>query len=243
MPALASAGLLAKGWRYLHRLMCGAVLLLRIAPILAIILLLFNSVSFFTYPMPGMSRLWYEEFLTGRWLCALHNSIFVAVLVTLLSTALGTSAALWLSRLKVSCRKAVMSVLISPMIIPAVINAVAVYFGHADIELLNSYIALVLAHTTLATSLVVIAVTATLMGLDHSLTRAATGLGAPPVTFEIILPPIIPGMTSGALFACLASFDEVVVAPSVGSANQRTLPTCGHVLRIVKNSVRPLLLP
>ncbi|WIW50266.1 ABC transporter permease (plasmid) [Bradyrhizobium sp. 62B] len=227
MPAAAYASPLERGWYYLHRLICGAVLLFLIAPILAIIPLSFNSVPFFSYPMPGVSLRWYEEFFfTARWQGALQNSIFVAVSVTLLATLLGTLAALGLSRRSFPWRAAVMTVLISPMVVPVVITAVGMYFFYADVGLLNSYTGLILAHTTLAAPFVVITVTATLTGFDESLTRAAAGLGARPTTVfvKIIMPLILPGMISGSLFAFLTSFDEVVVALFVASADQRTLP-------------------
>jgi putative spermidine/putrescine transport system permease protein len=225
VPAYASP--IEKGWYYLHRVICGAVLLFLIAPILAVIPLSFNSVPFFTYPMPGLSLRWYQEFFfTDRWQGALHNSIFVAVSVTLLSTVLGTLAALGLSRPNFPYRTAIMSMLISPIVVPVVITAVGMYFFYADLGLLNTYTGLILAHTTLATPFVVITVTATLMGFDHSLTRAAAGLGGPPITvfFKVVLPLILPGMISGALFAFGTSFDEVVVVLFVASAEQRTLP-------------------
>ncbi|APG14922.1 polyamine ABC transporter permease [Bradyrhizobium japonicum] len=216
-----------KGWYYLHRLLGGAVLLFLIAPILVIVPLSFNSVPFFSYPMPGLSLRWYDEFfLTNRWQGALHNSILVAVSVTLLSTALGTLAALGLSRPHFPWRAAVMSILISPIVVPVVITAVGIYFFYADVGLLNSFIGLVLAHATLATPYVIITVTATLTGFDHSLTRAAAGLGAAPITafFKVTMPLILPGMISGSLFAFLTSFDEVVVALFVAGPEQRTLP-------------------
>lgn len=227
MAASAYASPMEKGWYYLHRVTCGAVLLFLIAPILVVIPLSFNSVPFFTYPMPGLSVRWYEEFfLTGRWQGALHNSILVGISVTLLSTLLGTLAAIGLSRPNFPWRTAVMTVLISPMVVPVVITAVGVYFFYASVGLLNTYTGLILAHTTLAAPFVVITVTATLTGFDHSLTRAAAGLGASPLTvfFKITLPLILPGVISGSLFAFLTSFDEVVVALFVTSAEQRTLP-------------------
>ncbi|WP_245328833.1 ABC transporter permease [Bradyrhizobium centrolobii] len=216
-----------KGWYYLHRLICTAVLLFLIAPILVIIPLSFNSVPFFSYPMPGLSLRWYQEFFLGnQWQVALYNSIFVAVSVTLLSTTLGTLAALGLSRPNFPWRAALLSLLISPIMVPVVITAVAMYFFYADVGLLNTYLGLILAHTTIATPFVVITVTATLTGFDHSLTRAAAGLGAPPVTvfFNVTLPLILPGMISGALFAFGSSFDEVVLALFIASVDQRTLP-------------------
>ncbi len=225
VPAYASPT--ERAWYYLHRLFCALVLLFLIAPILAIIPLSFNSEPYFTYPMPGLSLRWYQDFLfTVRWRSALENSIFVAVSVTILSTFLGTLAALGLSRANFPYRTAVMSILISPIIVPVVITAVGMYFFYADIGLLNSYTGLILAHTTLATPFVVITVTATLTGFDHSLSRAAAGLGARPFTvfFKVILPLILPGMISGSLFAFGTSFDEVVVVLFVASPTQRTLP-------------------
>ncbi|WP_085032381.1 ABC transporter permease [Ensifer aridi] len=216
-----------KGWYYLNRLICGAVLLFLIAPILVIIPLSFNSVPFFTFPMPGLSVRWYEEILMAdQWRMGLRNSIFVAVSVTLLATVLGTLAALGLSRPNFPWRTLVMCVLISPIIVPIVIIAVAAYFFYADIGLLNSYTGLILAHTTVATPFVVITVTATLMGFDHSLTRAAAGLGAPPIIvfFKVTLPLILPGMISGSLFAFFTSFGEVVVALFIAGPEQSTLP-------------------
>ncbi|RXH25783.1 ABC transporter permease [Bradyrhizobium zhanjiangense] len=227
MAASSYATPMEKGWYYLHRLICGAVLLFLIAPILVIIPLSFNSVPFFSYPMPGLSLRWYEEFfLTSRWQGALYNSIFVAVSVTLLSTTLGTVAALGLSRPNFPWRAAVMGLLISPLIVPLVITAVALYFFYAEVGLLNTYMGVILAHTSIATPFVVITVTATLKGFDYSLTRAAAGLGAPPISvfFKVTLPLILPGMISGALFAFGTSFDELVLVLFVGSVEQRTLP-------------------
>jgi putative spermidine/putrescine transport system permease protein len=225
LPVYASP--VERVWYYVHRLFCGLVLLFLISPILAIIPLSFNSVPFFSYPMPGLSLRWYEDFLfTDRWRGALENSIFIAVSVTLLSTTLGTLAALGLSRANFPYRNAMMSILISPIVVPVVITAVGMYFFYADIGMLNTYTGLILAHTTLATPFVVITVTATLIGFDHSLTRAAASLGAEPVRvfFKVILPLILPGMISGSLFAFGTSFDEVVVVLFVASPEQRTLP-------------------
>lgn len=225
VPAYATP--IERAWYYIFRAFCGLVLLFLIAPILVIMPLSFNTEPYFSYPMPGVSLRWYEEFFTSvRWQTALQNSILVAVCTTILATALGTLAALGLSRANFPARSLVMSLLISPMIVPVVITAVAMYFFYADIGLINSYPGLILAHTTLATPFVVIVVTATLMGFDHTLTRAAAGLGARPGTvfFKVIMPLILPGLISGALFAFVISFDEVVVVLFIASPEQRTLP-------------------
>jgi len=216
-----------RAWYYAHRVIVAAVLLFLIAPILVIVPLSFNSEPYFTFPLPGVSLRWYEDFFTNdRWTLALQTSIKVAAAVTILATALGTLAALGLSRANFPARTIIMSLLISPMVVPVIISAVGMYFFYTRIGLSNSLPGLMLAHTALATPFVVIVVTATLSGFDHSLVRAGASLGATPtrVFFKVILPLILPGVISGALFACVTSFDEVVVVLFLAGPEQRTLP-------------------
>ncbi len=206
---------------------CGAVFLFLVGPLIVIMPLSFSSEPWFTYPLPGLSLRWYADFfLNDRWRIALENSAIVAVFSTLLSTSLGTLAALGLARGNVPYSGLIMSILISPMIVPVVIVAVAMFFGFASVGLNNTYIGLIMAHAALATPFVVITVTATLAGFDRSLTRAAASLGASPsTTFRLITMPLIaPGIISGALFAFFTSWDEVVVALFLSSPEQRTLP-------------------
>ncbi|MET1027744.1 MAG: ABC transporter permease [Dongiaceae bacterium] len=225
LPTYASK--LERLWRYVFLVICALILLFLIAPILVIAPLSFSSEPYFTYPLPGLSLRWYQEFFTSeRWQVAVMNSVIVAVSSTILSTFLGTLAALGLSRAKLPFRGLIMSLLISPMIVPIVITAVGMYFFYAQIGLANTYIGLILAHSALATPFVVITVTATLTGFDRSLTRAAASLGASGTRtfFKVTMPLILPGITSGALFAFVTSWDEVVVALFLASPEQRTLP-------------------
>lgn len=225
LPPYASP--LERLWRLFFLIFCTAVLIYLIAPILAIMPLSFNSEPFFTYPMPALSLRWYRDFFTDeRWLDAVKNSSIIAISTTILATSIGTLAALGLARSNFPMRALVMAFLISPMIVPVVITAVGMYFFFADLGINNTYFGIILAHTTLAAPFVVITVTATLMGFDQTLIRAAANLGAPPiVTFrKIVLPLILPGVISGALFAFVTSFDEVVVVLFIASPDQRTLP-------------------
>lgn len=120
----------------------------------------------------------------------------------------------------------VMAILISPMIVPLIISAAGMYFFYTKVGLSSTHLGVILAHAALGTPFVVITVTATLVGFDNSLIRAAATLGASPTTtfFKIIVPLILPGVISGALFAFITSFDEVVVVLFVGSYEQRTIP-------------------
>jgi putative spermidine/putrescine transport system permease protein len=225
---------------YALRAFVALVLLFLIAPILAIMPLSFNSEAFFTYPMPGFSLRWYEDFFfNDRWQGALRLSLLLAFLTTVLATTLGTLAALGLSRGNLPWRGTLMAVLISPMIVPIIISALGMFFFYAKLNLLGTLPGLVLAHTALATPFVVITVTATLTSFDRTLMRAGESLGAAPSTvfFRVVMPLILPGMISGALFAFVTSFDEVIAVIFIAGPEQRTLP------RQMFSGIRELISP
>ena len=221
-------------WHYTYLFICGLIFFFLIAPIVVVIPLSFNAVPFFTFTEKmltfdpaGYSLKWYEDFFTSlNWQGAVTNSFIIAVCATLISTTLGTIAALGLSRADMPNKSIIMGILISPMIVPLIISAAGMYFFYTKIGLSSTHLGVILAHAALGTPFVVITVTATLVGFDHSLIRAAATLGATPTTtfFRIIVPLILPGVISGALFAFITSFDEVVVVLFVGSYEQRTIP-------------------
>ncbi|MEO0820591.1 MAG: ABC transporter permease [Pseudomonadota bacterium] len=232
LPPYATQG--QKIWWYGFRVICGLIFFFLIMPILVIIPLSFNAEDFFTFT-PGMLALeadayslkHYDDFFNNPdWQTAVTNSVRIAPMATLLSVSLGTLAAIGLSQSHVPFRGAIMAVLISPMIVPLIISAAGMYFFYSRIGLQGTYWGVVLAHAALGTPFVIITVTATLVGFDKSLTRAAANLGADPVTtfFRVQMPLIVPGVISGGLFAFITSFDEVVVVLFLGSAAQKTLP-------------------
>ncbi|GLR81347.1 ABC transporter permease (plasmid) [Azospirillum oryzae] len=203
------------------------VFIFLMAPILAIVPLSFSSSTYLTYPLPGFSLRWYEEFLnSARWMNSLKNSFIIGISSAMLSMALGTLASLGLAQWKSKWKPLILAVVLSPMVVPVVITAVGVYFFFAPLGLTGNYLGLILVHTALATPFVVITVSATLQSFDMTLARAAASLGAPPLlTFrKVILPLILPGLASGALFAFATSFDEVVTVLFLAGPEQRTLP-------------------
>ena len=119
-----------------------------------------------------------------------------------------------------------MEVLISPMIVPIIITAAGFFVYYSKFHLAYTHLGLILAHAALGTPFVVITVTATLMGFDQQYVRASYSLGARPLrTFiKVILPLTFPGIITGALFAFVTSFDEVVVVIFLGGEEQVTLP-------------------
>ncbi len=252
LPAYASP--LERIWHYTYLVICVLIFIFLIAPIIIIVPLSFNAEPYFTFT-EGMlsfdpaaySMRWYADILrngmaapdapidtnwfadmwnNAQWIRAMRNSFFVAICTTVLATALGTLAALGLSRPEMPFRSAITGLLISPMIVPLVITATGMFFFYSDIGLAKTYLGIILAHTTLGIPFVIITVTATLVGFDNSLIRASQSLGADGwTTFrKVIMPLILPGMISGALFAFVTSLDEIVTVLFLADVEQRTIP-------------------
>lgn len=252
LPSYASP--LERLWRYTYLAICGLVFFFLIAPIVIIIPLSFNAEPYFTFTEKmlrfdpsGYSLRWYETLVTygmkapdavhdsswwadlwnnSAWLRAAKNSLIIGFFATILATVLGTVAALGLSRPEMPFRRIIMAILISPMVVPIIITATGLFFFYSQVGLANSYTGIILAHATLGIPFVIITVTATLVGFDHSLTRAGASLGAPPTTvfFRITMPLILPGVIAGALFAFVTSFDEVIVVLFIAAHDQQTIP-------------------
>ena len=206
---------------------CGLVLAFLVLPIFVPVPLSVNAEAFFTYPLKGFSWRWYHEVLgSGAWREAIWHSIVIAIGVTVLATSLGTLAAVGLSSPRMPARRLVMAVLISPLVVPVIITAVGAYLFYAPLGLANSFIGIIIAQTTVAAPFVVVTVGASLANFDRTLMRAAAISGARPfVAFHrVMLPLILPGVLSGAAFAFVASFDELVIALFLAGPAQRTLP-------------------
>lgn len=285
LPPYATTG--QRVWYYAFRFICGLIFLFLIAPIIIILPLSFNVQPYFSFTNEmlaldpaGYSTRWYWDILkngmanpeaegaefwadiwaNAQWVRAVKNSFFIGFFATILSTALGTLAAIGLSRSEMPYKKLVMSILISPMIIPLVIiGASMFYFFSNDFNVVNWFIegeqppedrwqltytygGLILAHAALGTPFVIITVTATLASFDQSLVRAAASMGSGPVNtfFKVQMPLILPGVISGALFAFITSFDEVVVVLQMATAEQRTIPR--QMFSGIREQISPTIL-
>ncbi|MAJ22367.1 MAG: polyamine ABC transporter permease [Candidatus Pelagibacter sp. TMED64] len=242
LPAYASTGQKVSYYTYLTY--CGLVFFFLIAPIFIILPLSFSSSPFFEFTREFMnfeseawSLRWYRQMVgisspgdttvvSNKWMLGTRNSFIIGISATFLATALGTVAALGLSRPNMPFKGVLMAILISPMIVPLIITSAGMFFFYSKIGLTHTYLGLILAHTALGTPFVVITVTATLTGFDTNLIRASQSLGANTIRtfFKVIMPLILPGVISGGLFAFITSFDEVVVVMFVGSVEQITIP-------------------
>jgi len=255
-------------WFYGFRFICGLIFLFLIAPILIVFPLSFNIEPYFSFT-EGMlnfnpdaySLRWYKDILyngmvapqaiegwwsdlwaNAQWIRSIRNSFIIGIFSTLIATSIGTLAAIGLSRSEMPYRRPIMALLISPMVVPLVIIASGLFFFFSDVGIAKTYIGVILAHAVLGTPFVIITVTATLVGFDKSLTRAAASLGAGPVNtfFKIQMPLILPGVISGALFAFITSFDEVVVVLQLADVRQRTIPR--QMFSGIREQISPTIL-
>ena len=261
LPSYASP--IQRTYYYAYILFCCVVFFFLIAPLIAIIPISFSKSPFMVFtegmmswpPDPeAWSFRWYrymvgictDKNLTtpcgNKWMIGTVNSFFVGFISTFFATALGTLAALGLSRPHMPYKGLIMSILISPMIVPLIITAAGMFFFYAKINLVYTFTGIILAHIALSTPFVVITVTATLVGFDMNMVRASQSLGARPVRtfFKVIMPLILPGVISGALFAFITSFDEVVIVMFMASLDQLTIPK--QMWAGIRQEISPVIL-
>lgn len=208
-------------------LICVVIAIWLVAPTLIIIPISFTDKKSLAFPPSGFSWQWYQNIFTSRdWSRSLMTSIKVATIVAVVATVLGTMAALGLERLKNRTGGIIRAILMVPIIVPGVVLAIGIYAVYLDMRLVGTLTGYVLAHTLLALPFVVIAVGANLSVFDARLETAAASLGASrlKVFATITVPLILPGILSGALFAFVTSFDEVIVSLFITSPQMKTLP-------------------
>ena len=218
------------------------VLFYLVLPILIIVPTSFNASAYMEFPPRAWSLRWYANFFASRqWTDAAWLSLRVAVVVAAISTLLGTLAAFAIVRGRFRGRRWVEYFLLSPMVVPVIVFAIGLYFLFSRLHLVGKPLALYLGHTVLATPLVIVIVASALRSRDRSVEYAARSLGAGyfRTLWEVVLPLIRPAVLSGAAFAFLASFDEVIVAIFVGGPSATTLPK--RMWDNVRNEIDPTL--
>ena len=261
LPSYATP--IQRTYYYIYILICSLVFFFLIAPLIAIIPISFSQSPFMVFtegmmtwpPDPeAWSLRWYRYMVgictdknlttpcSNKWMIGTVNSFFIGFVSTFFATALGTLAALGLSRPHMPYKALIMSILISPMIVPLIITAAGMFFFYAKINLVYTFTGIILAHIALSTPFVVITVTATLVGFDTNMIKASQSLGAKPTRtfFKVIMPLILPGVISGALFAFITSFDEVVIVMFMASLDELTIPK--QMWAGIRQEISPVIL-
>lgn len=207
-----------------------------------VIVMSLSGGAFLEFPPSSFSLRWYWSFLDDpSWTGALWASVQIGVAVTIVSTIAGTLAAFGLSRTSRRLRSFLTMVLLAPITIPGVVVAVAAYLGLVNLGLLGTKTGVVLAQSIGAVAYVVVIVLAAFANFDRRLEQAAQSMRAGPLmTFaRVTLPLIRPAIVGGAVFAFMASFDEVVVTSLVSGFSTRTLPL--KMLENIRQQIDPTI--
>jgi ABC-type spermidine/putrescine transport system permease subunit II len=201
--------------------------LVMLAPIVIVCVLSFSGEGYLRFPPSSFSLKWFDIFFGDtRWRQSLVSSTLIALVACVIATTIGFLAAYALVRGEMRAKKFVLSLMLAPIIVPTVITAIAMYFLTAKMGLVGNMLWIGFCHAVVALPIVLLILLAALQGVDVNLERAALSLGASRsrVFFKVVVPIALPGVMSAALFAFLASFDELVISLFLAGARAQTLP-------------------
>ena len=196
-------------------------------PIVILIVLAFGDQGYLRFPPESFSMRWFRAFFGDpRWQRALGSSLLIAAIACVISTVLGFFAAYAFVRSDLRAKKLLLSFMLLPIIIPHVITAIAMYFVAAPLKLVGNVLWIGLCHAVIALPIVLLILLSALQGVDINLERAALSLGCSRlrVFTHVVIPLAFPGILSAALFAFLASFDELVISIFMAGVRSETLP-------------------
>jgi putative spermidine/putrescine transport system permease protein len=214
----------------MHRaLPCYVVLicLLLMAPIVIVVILAFSGAGYLKFPPTSLSLRWFVRFLGDpQWQAALWYSLVIGVIACVVSTVVGFLATYALVRGSFPGKKLLLSLLLLPIIVPTVITSIAMYFLSARLHLVGNLLWIGICHAVIALPVVLLILLSALQGVDQNLERAALSLGAgrARLLLRVVVPLAAPGLISAALFAFLASFDELIISLFLTGIRAQTLP-------------------
>jgi putative spermidine/putrescine transport system permease protein len=203
------------------------VLSFLVLPAFAVIPVSFTDTRYLAMPQEHLSLQHWRTFLTSpEWLGSIWQSLWIATVSTAVAVAAGTLCAVGCWRLASSLSEKVRGIMILPMAVPTIVYALGIYRIYVDLDLVGTALGVVMAHTVTGLPYVVLTVSASLSNLDPRLEHAARGLGASlgQTLRYVIVPNILPGVLSGAIFAFIHSWDELIVVIFIGGRALFTLP-------------------
>ena len=212
--------------RIIFVLLCAAVLLYLVLPILIVVPMSFSSARFLTFPPPSLSLRWYQEYIgSPAWMQATLVTLTVAVCTVLIATPTGVSAAYAISQSKLRIMRIIHAALLLPLMVPIIITAVGIFFVYAKVGLIATMSGLVLANVMLALPYVIISVVAGLQSFDMTQEMVARSLGMNRLRsfFAVTLPQIKASVIAGAIFAFISAMDETIVALFISGGQYQPL--------------------
>jgi len=220
----------------------GSAILFLLAPVLLLVPMSLGSAEIIEFPPSTLGIDQYRKFFNHpAWQTAVVNSLQVAVGTSIVSTIIGLMASLALVRGRFKGKGIITAFILSPMIVPLIVMALAFYISLSKLGMLGTKLGLILAYTPLTLPFAVLPISATLRGFDRSLEYAALNLGASrfQAFTRITLPIIRPGILTGAIFAFMIAFDEVVIALFICGSTAVTLPK--KMWDVIRYEIEPML--
>lgn len=217
------------GWPLQAYLLFVAVLaaVFLLGPIVFIVALSFGSSQWLVFPPPNWTTHWYQQlWVEPGWLEATWNSLKIAFIVSGLSVMLGFFTAMALVRGSFRGKSILRAFFLTPMVMPVVVLAVALYALFVRMGLTGTLLGFVLSHLVIALPFSIIAISNSLESFDFALEDAARICGASEwtVRWRVTIPSIRLGLGAAALFSFLVSWDDVVIAIFMSTPGAETLP-------------------
>lgn len=182
---------------------------------------------YLSLPQDAISFEHYANLFGSRdWLTSIGQSFYIGVFSTVIAVAAGTLCAIGCWRLSSRASEFVRALMLVPIIVPTIVYALGIYRFWVDFRLLDTYTGVIIVHAVTGIPYVVVTVSTALAGFDARLEQAARSLGASTwqTLWRVLLPGIRPGLVSGAIFAFIHSWDELVVVLFIASRAVFTLP-------------------
>lgn len=198
-----------------------------LVPVAVVVLASFSSTAYLTVPPQGMTLRWFAKVLQNPdYVAAIVLSLKLAVASTALATVLTVPACYALHHQWVPFSAAIGTVMMSPLVFPAVVIGVALLQYVSLLGIRGNFLVLMLAHSVIVTPYLVRTALAGLSGLDPALEEAARVLGSNRFLafWHVVVPAIAPSLGAGLVFALITSFDEVPVTVFLLPPGQATLP-------------------
>ena len=223
-------------------MVAGATVMFLMTPLAVAVAVSFGSSAVFTLPAPGWSLRWYEALGRSRDLwAAVATSAEIAALSTAIALVLGTLAAIGLVRGSFRGREAIVTFLVSPLMLPGLVVGIAMLEGFRGLGLRHVWASLMVAHVVITLPYVVRTVYAALALFDFTLIDAARtlGLSYPRAVLAVLVPALAPAFITSGMFAFLASMDNYPISIFFTDAWTKTLPI--QMLQYVEESPDPTI--
>jgi putative spermidine/putrescine transport system permease protein len=198
-----------------------------LVPIVAFVPMAFTRSTFLSFPPQGFSVTWFEQFAASPlWLGAMLRSFTIGLATAAITVSIAALAALGVARSQSRLGGAVFLLFLTPMVVPSIVIAIALFYLFARISLVATDVGIIIGHTVIAMPIVFVILLGTFKGHDWRLDAAASTLGASRARtlWRVTLPLVQGGMAVGFVTGFLQSFEELTVALFVGGGLKTTLP-------------------